>query len=121
MPTPRLGAHALSAGLRQRCKRDEIGIQEPAQPHALALPFVADPVHAIVPVSAAEQREPVASDLETAVERSSAVLEERRGVARDSGLEVQLVLAVAQSGPFDEAHALVENSRITRDIQVLGD
>ena len=73
----RRGARRLAARLGERREGRERRVQEPAEPDALALAAVADPVHAVVPVAGADQRQAVRADGEAAVERARAVLEER--------------------------------------------
>ena len=67
----------LAAGLRDRRERGQDGIQEPAQPDALAPALVAYPVHAVVPVARPDQRQPVGADFEAPVERRRTVVEQR--------------------------------------------
>ena len=43
--------------MRQVCKQLQVLVQEPRQPDALTLALMTDPVHAIVPVTAAHQRQ----------------------------------------------------------------
>jgi hypothetical protein len=59
-------------------REDRDGAQEqPPQPDALALATLADPVHAVVPVACADQRQAVgAGQLEALVKASGAMLEE---------------------------------------------
>ena len=66
----------LAAGLRDRCERGQDGMQEPAQPHALAPALIAHPVHAVVPVARPDQRQPVGADFEAPVERRRTVVEQ---------------------------------------------
>ena len=63
----------VPASLRQRREFGQRGKQKPREPHALAFAVVADPVHAIVPVAAAEQRQAMSSELKASVERPGAV------------------------------------------------
>ena len=55
------------------------GVQEPAEPNAFAAPRDADPIHAVVPIAGAEQRQAVRADCKTRIERAHAMLEQRRG------------------------------------------
>ena len=52
-------------------------MQKEAEPRALAAPCLADAVHAVVPVAAAEQRQPVRASRDAALDRAQAVLEQR--------------------------------------------
>ena len=72
------------------------GVQEPAQPDALALARLADAVHAVVPVAGADQRQAVRAGGEAEVEAARAMLEQRRRLVGLVGLEVEIVLAGPQ-------------------------
>ena len=61
---------------RQRRERVERGVQEPAQPHALAAAVLADAVHAVIPVAGADQRQAVRAHVERALESAPAMFEQ---------------------------------------------
>ena len=105
-------ASAIGAKARQD------GVQEPAQPDALAPALVADPVHAVVPVARADQRQAVGADREAPVERARAVLEQRRRVRRAPRLEVGVRLVRPQGRPVEERDHLVEDRRVAGDREV---
>ena len=94
-------------------------MQEPAEPDALALALGADPVHAVVPVARAEERERVDADREARIERARAVLEEGRLVVGDHRLEERLVLALPQRRAVEERDPFVEDPQIGGDAEVL--
>ena len=73
----------VAARLGERYERAQGDVQEPTQPDALAPPLMAHTVHAVVPVAGADQRQPVHTDREAAVERRGAVVEQRRRVCVD--------------------------------------
>ena len=67
----------LAPGLGQRGKARQDGQLEPGQPDAFTQPAFANPVHAVVPVAGAHQRQAVSAAVETDVDRPRAVLEQR--------------------------------------------
>ena len=75
----------LTPLLRERNEIRDGGVQKPTQPYAFALPARADPVHAVVPVAAADQRQAVPSDRKAAIETPSAVFE-KRGALSSEGM-----------------------------------
>jgi hypothetical protein len=64
------------------------GVQEPGKPHALALTSFPYPVHAVVPIPCAYQRQLVITDRKTSIERSGAVFEQRGVLLGHHGLKV---------------------------------
>src|SRR5437870_1383162 len=106
VPAPGVGALVLAAQLGKASELPEGGVQEPAEPDALAHARLPDAVHAVVPVAGAHEGKPVAPDEQAAVERPSAVLEEGGPLARQAGLEVRLPLAGGEGGPLEEGDDL---------------
>ncbi len=96
-------------------------MQEEAQPAALAAPLAPDPVHAVVPVAAAEQRQPVGAGGDRLVDGAQTVLEERARFGGDRGLQVGLVGALVEQRRGEERHALVEHRRVAGHSQVARD
>jgi hypothetical protein len=92
-------------------REDRDGAQEqPAEPDALALAALADPVHAVVPVAGADQRQAVgAGQLEALVEAAGAMLEQRGGVLGLHRLEEGVVLAGREGRAVEERHDLVQH------------
>src|SRR5262249_57322705 len=78
---PPLRPFRLAAFLGQPRELPEVGVQEPAEPDALSLPLVADPIHTIVPIAGSHQRQTVFSHGEASVYRPPAVLAERSRLA----------------------------------------
>src|SRR3989337_1157375 len=109
MLQPPFGARMLVAGFRQRRERGKRRMQEPAEPDALAPAPLADPVHAVVPVARADQRQAVLAAGETLIEPARAVLEERRALFREHGLEVGVVLARPERPALEERNGLVQH------------
>ena len=66
-----------SRRIADRRKRGEDGVQEEAEPRALAAALRPDAVHPVVPVAAADQRQPVRADGQALVDRANAMFEER--------------------------------------------
>ena len=71
----------------------ERGVQHPAKPDALALAALADTVHAVIPIAAADQRQTMAADRQAGVQRAGAMLVEAGGLVRDGRLEETVALA----------------------------
>ena len=69
------------AGIADRGEVGQHADEEPSEPHALAAAFVADAVHAVVPVAAAHQRQPVLAVPAGVRDRADAVLEHARRLA----------------------------------------
>ena len=95
---PRLGAAALGEGIvaARRAEGREVeehGMEEEAEPDALAPSFAAHEVHAVVPIAGAHQRQAVLARRQAAVERAPAVLEERGALGGDARLRIGLQLA----------------------------
>ena len=111
-------AGTLTAVLRDRREGGQDGMQEPAQPDALAAALVADPVHAVVPVARPHERQPVRADGEAPVEGRRTVLEQRRRLRRPFRLEVGVRLVGPQRRSLDEWDDLVEDRRVARDREV---
>ncbi len=116
-----LGTLPISARLADRREARQDVAEEPREPHALALALVADPVHAVVPVAAADQRQPVHAGRPAGLDRADAVLVDRLGGLGDRRLDVGVLLVERQSRGLDEGRALVEHARVARRLDVLGD
>ena len=87
-------------------------MEEEAEPDALAAALAPDPVHAVVPVARAHQRQAVRALGQRAVERAAAMLVQAGALARVLGQEERLVLAVGELPGVQETHHLVENRAI---------
>jgi hypothetical protein len=111
-------ARAVAARLAERGEGAQDEEQEPADEDALAAAVLADGVHAVVPVAAAHERQPVRPDGQAAVDRTQAVLEERRLLLRHGGLEVGLELAGRQRLRLEEGDLLVQDRVVAGDLEV---
>ena len=108
-PPPR----ASSARVAERGEAIHRRAQEPAEPDALAAPLRADAVHPVVPVAVAHQRETVRALGQRALERASAVLEERTPRRADASYCAYRSCSSGASGsPVEERHRLVEDRRV---------
>ena len=95
-------------------------MQEPAEPDALAPAALADPVHAVVPVAGADQRQAVrAGQSRLLVEAARAVLEERRRLVGRPRLEERVVLAGRERRALEERNDLVEDRRVAGRLDVV--
>ncbi len=100
MGEPASLALRVTSPLCDRSKLHERGGQKPSKPDTLAPTGRTDEVHAIVPVAAAHQGEPMGADAEARVQRPGAMRVNRFRLRRDAGLEV----AVAGAGGYRFAH-----------------
>ena len=95
-------------------------MQQPAQPDALAPALLAHPVHAVVPVAAADQRQAVGADRQARVKRAGAMVVQAGGLVRDRWLEEAVALARAQrmasrNGTSRRARRIAGDVDIVRD------
>jgi len=67
-------------------------VEEETHPHAFAAAALPDAIHAVVPVAAAEERQPMRPLGQALVDGAEAVFEQRGVFARDRGLGVRLLL-----------------------------
>ncbi len=113
---PPASRRGRSRGVSARGAKSAIVAQEqPAEPDALALAALADPVHAVVPVAGADQRQAMgAGQGEALVEAARAMLEQRRRLVGLVGLEEGVVLAGRERRAVEERHALVQHRRRRR-------
>ncbi len=100
---PRPSQVVASASSPRACasgrERIERGVQEPAQPHALAAAVLADAIHAVVPVASADQRQAVCAEVRT-FQAAPTMLEQRGRLVTDLRLEECVVLSrAAAAGP----------------------
>ena len=121
MQSPLLSALVLATGIGQPGKFPEYRVKKPSKPDTLAFSCGPDQVHPIVPVSRADQREPVASHPETAIERARAVLEQGPALRGHARLEIKIFLPRRERRPVEKGNDLLENSEIGSDFQVLND
>ena len=84
-------------------------IEEPAEPHAFALAALADPVHAVVPVAGAHQRQAVHAGGQSSCRAPAR--NDRTGwpCRRSSAGRKRRVSPSLQHGPLQERHHLIEH------------
>ena len=95
--------------------------EEPREPHALALALMPNAVHAVVPVTAADERQAVRAHRSSGLDRADAVLVDRLGGLGDGRLDVGVLCLEREQRRLDEVRSLVEHARVTRRLEVLGD
>ena len=96
-------ASAIAAKARQG------HVRKPGQPDAFALAPFADPVHAVVPVAAADQGKPVGAARQARVEARARNARKTLAVSvRDRRAEEAVMLAFLQRRPFEERDRLIE-------------
>ena len=72
----------ITASRGQRSKMFEHVVEKKSQPHAFAFAVLADHVHAVVPIAAADQRQPMFAELQSIADGAHTMLVERRGFLR---------------------------------------
>ena len=112
-------AAGLPALLGDARELAEVGVEEPAEPDALALAVRTDAVHAVVPVSRAHERQSMTPDREAPIEGPRAVLEEGRGFGGHLRLEVTIDLARRERRRRKKRHRLVEHAAVAGDLEVV--
>src|SRR6185437_6447059 len=99
MAAPYRGTRLLVAAIGQSRERRQGGVQKPAEPDAFASSLVADPVHAVIPVSGANQRQTVATERKTLVERACAMFEQGGLLVGHGRLKEAIGFAVVEHRP----------------------
>ena len=108
MSKPIRAAGAVPASTRNRNPFHEGRVQDPREPHTLALAALADAIHAVIPVARAHQWQPMFADRQTLIERPRTVLIERGALFSNIGQEVGVVLAGLQGSSFEKLEILIE-------------
>ena len=104
---------------RSAAKPGERGVQEPAEPDALALAAAPDAVHAVVPVARAHQRQAVRADREAASSARAQCSNSERRLGRSLRLEVVVRPDPGtQRRSVEERHHLVEHRVVAGDGEV---
>src|SRR3546814_20627948 len=112
MGAPASGTVGIPSFCQRREKLDGPH-QQPAEPHAFTLAAFADPVHAVVPVTGADERQAMIPEkVEALVEAAGAVLEQRARAVRDHRLEEGLGLAGMQNRAFAKRHGLAQTPTV---------
>ena len=120
MVAPRLGADRI-ARIGQGGNHPDGGDQQPAQPDRCALSAFAHPVHPVVPIAGADQRQTVRPGQGNALVNSPGTMfKQAGGLVRQHGLKEIIMCAGLQLRAFDERDLLVKNGRVTGDPDVVG-
>ena len=114
------GEGGVAAAVGQRGEVGEDTEEEEAEPDAFAAAFVANAVHAVVPVAAAHEGQAVGAGGERAADGADAMLVERGGIAGDAGLVVEGFLAISEQAGFEEGDGFGEHAGIAGGGDVAG-
>ncbi|MNE00643.1 hypothetical protein D3C80_930580 [compost metagenome] len=114
--TQRKGAVALAQGDAAECPQHLMAKE--AQPHAFALPLFADPVHAVVPVAAAHQRQAMGAALQGVAEGTLTMLVQALGQGRLSGQIVVGLFTGIECTAFQIAGRLVKHGVVPGNLYV---
>ena len=93
-------------------------IQEERKPHALALVLRADEIHPVVPVAAADERQPMHAESEPVFDRPHAVLVERAVFPRALRQIVVGFLVGIHRTAFEERRALIEHAGVAGRLHI---
>ena len=115
---PALGARTVTTLMGQRRKVGHQLTQEPTQPDRFALSFNAYPVHAIVPVAAAHQRQSVAADPKAAVNGTGRMFKHRGPLGADGGRVIGIFSTARNGRAFKKRDLLVQQRGVARGSQV---
>jgi len=96
-------------------------VEEEGQPHAFPFPPLADEIHTVIPVAATHEREAVLAELQSVVDRTHAMIVERRGFLGTHGQIVVAVLIRPDGATFHKMNKLVEHACVTRARDVATD
>ena len=117
LPAP--GARIVAALRGNRRKALDHAAQKPGQPDRLAASLMADPVHAVVPVAGAHQRQAVRAQRQAAVDGAGAVLVHAGGLLAGLGCVIRVFSAFGNRRSVDECHVLVQHAGVARGLQVV--
>ena len=114
-----VGAGDVAAVGAERREVGEHGVEEEAEPGALAAPLAPDPVHPVVPVAAPHERQAAGAGGEGAVEGQDGVLVERAVLGGGAGPRVGVLLAGLERRPLQERDPLVEHAAVAGGADVV--
>src|SRR5437764_721108 len=115
----RPGSLPIAPPLRELGERRKQGRKKPSQPHAFALTMRADFIHSIIPVAGAHQWQPVRAGLQRSLDRTDAVVIERRHERRARWPLVHAVLIRTGGALMQERSVSIENRPVAGRTGVL--
>ena len=107
-----LGKRHVAMGARNLSEAHEHFIQEKSQPHAFALAVFAHQVHAVVPVTGADERQAVLAEFEAVHDGSDTVFVKARRLFRAPGQIVVGVFIRAYRAALDEVDGLIQHAGV---------
>src|ERR1017187_129583 len=119
MQAPGFSALGFAARIGNLGELPENRVQEPAQPDTLALAVLSNPVHAVVPVSGADQRKSMSADSEAAVQGSGAMFKQGCASLGNAGLEVGFELSRGERIAFQKGYGLIQQARLSSSLDVM--
>src|SRR5882724_4102250 len=102
MGAPRRGPDGLPARIGKEPEGNERRVEKPAEPDALTLAVLADPIHAIVPITRTDQGQPMGAERKALIECPGAMFKQGGGLVRDRRLEKAVMFAKLQLLSFEE-------------------
>src|ERR1017187_2275336 len=117
MQAPGFSALGFAARIGNLGELPENRVQEPAQPDTLALAVLSHPVHAVVPVSGADQRKAVATDTEASVQGPGAMFKEAGARRRYPRLKIGFEVSRGKMFAFQKGYGLIEHTGFSRDFE----
>ena len=109
----------LAPGLGQWCKVLRHVAQEPRQPHRFAFAFMANAVHAVIPVARAHQGQAMRACGQTAIDGAGAMLVHRSQGGAGVGRIVSVFGTLGNRCPFNKCHLLIQQGSIARHIHIV--
>ncbi len=116
---PSVRTRYLVTATRDRRKVFDQSAQEPAEPDGFAPPLDADAIHAVVPVAAAHQWQPVCADGEAVIDRARAMFVQRCPLTTDVGNEVGVFGANWDRLALEKRHRLFEHTIVAADFDIV--
>ena len=106
------GEGGVTVPVRQRSELAQHFVEEEAEPHAFPLALDADPVHAVVPVARADQRQAVLTKAESPPDGSHAVLVQALSSKGATGQVIVGIIIWIKRATFQESDRFVQHSGV---------
>ena len=106
------GEVVIAAGGGDRGEIEEDAAEEEGEPDTFAFTFMADAVHAVIPIAAANEGESVGAGGGGAADSADTVIVEGGGFVADTGLVIDGFFVVGEGASFEEGDAFVEDAGI---------